>query len=230
MRALASGILVALAAVFTLPPTGAPADTLDAPAESMAQPDGSFSFNVTFHKGPGSDRLAGYSWVGLENISGGPFYADCFCESFCPMFNPGDTFTFQVSGQLADPGAQGRLSANLSLCTSPGASATTVIRPYSATGAPVSEGDARFWNEPNPFSTRTTFHYRLAESGLVTLAIYDLAGRLIARVVDGAQLAGPQEATWDVRAHPEIRHAGGVLFARLAIPGLVRTRPLILTR
>ena len=93
---------------------------------------------------------------------------------------------------------------------------------------PAAAVDFRFRSQPNPFATRTTFRYRLQESGPVSLAIYDLTGRRVAQVVDAVLPAGPHEAAWDLCAHPEARQ--GVLFARLVMPGETRTLPLIIAR
>lgn len=230
MRSVRSRIIVPLFAVALLVPSPARADTLEAPAEVMAQPDGSFSYDVTFHKGPGTDMFASAWYAGELNVQGG-LSGDCFCLPQCPIFGPGDSFTFTVSGQLIDTEQPGRVRQAVEMCASPGASTTTDIRPYTVAGAPtIAAGDLRFWNAPNPFSARTTFHYRLAEPGPVSLGIYDLAGRLVARLVDGVEPAGAHQATWDLSAHPEARQAGAVLFARLVHAGTVRNRTLIVAR
>jgi len=231
MRDATATIPMLLVVGLVLAPSTTRADTLEAPGEVMAQANGSFSYQCTFRKGPGTDRLAGYSWFGEVNVQGGIF-ADCFCAEFCSVFGPGDTFAFEVFGQLTDPSLPGRVAQNLALRASAGASASTVIRNFSsvAVDPPVTAGDLRFWNEPNPFSTRTTFHYRLAEAGPVSLSIYDLAGRLVARLVDEVQPAGRHEASWDARADPAVRRAGGVLFARLTVHGLARARSVIVAR
>jgi len=225
MRRIALALVVAGSCVLVLP---ARADTLEAPAEVMAQADGSFHYTATFHKGPGSGQFAGNSWIGLENVPGG-LYGDCFCFPSCPVFSPGSTFSFGVEGALTDPTKPGSVGQSVSLCDAGGASSTTTIVPFDPTGigphAPAIE--AALWNTPNPFAARTTFHYRQPESGPVSLGIYDLAGRLVARVVDEVQPAGTHEVRWDARdAVASAR--GGVLFARLALPGRVRTRTLIL--
>jgi hypothetical protein len=223
MRRVAMVLVVAGSFALTLP---ARADTLEAPAEVMATADGSFHYTATFHKGPGSGQFAGYSWAGIQNVAGG-LYADCFCLPSCPIYSPGYTFTFDVDGQLTNPALPGSVGQSVGFCDAGGASSTTAVRPFDPAGiAPHSPViDAALWNEPNPFTARTTLHYRLPESGPVSLGVYDLTGRLVVRLVDEVQTAGAHEVMWNARAETA---RGGVLFARLALPGQVRTRTLIL--
>jgi hypothetical protein len=47
-----------------------------------------------------------------------------------------------------------------------------------------------FQNYPNPFSQQTTIRYSLQESGLVSLLIYDMLGRLIANPLNTTQQSG----------------------------------------
>ncbi len=49
---------------------------------------------------------------------------------------------------------------------------------------------------PNPFNPSTTLRYELPASGLVTLTVYDIEGRLVRRLVDGFMEAGTHVATW----------------------------------
>ena len=51
-------------------------------------------------------------------------------------------------------------------------------------------------NYPNPFSTQTNFKYRLAQSGEVSIDIYDLTGKHVANVVREMKSAGNYEASW----------------------------------
>ena len=50
---------------------------------------------------------------------------------------------------------------------------------------------------PNPFSDRTTLTLRLAEAGPATLTVYDVSGRAVATLADGALAAGEHRVTWD---------------------------------
>ncbi len=50
---------------------------------------------------------------------------------------------------------------------------------------------------PNPFNPTTTIGYALPEAARVTLSVYDVNGRLVARLVDGWRDAGVHEAVFD---------------------------------
>jgi hypothetical protein len=52
-------------------------------------------------------------------------------------------------------------------------------------------------NYPNPFNPTTTIRFDLPEKTRVRLAVYDCAGREIARLIDGEREAGANEVSWD---------------------------------
>ncbi len=54
-------------------------------------------------------------------------------------------------------------------------------------------------NYPNPFNPRTRIDFRLDEAGPVDLAVYDVAGRLVAVLTRGVMSAGLHSVTWDGR-------------------------------
>lgn len=54
-------------------------------------------------------------------------------------------------------------------------------------------------NYPNPFNPSTTIRYQLAESGDVSLKVYNVSGQLVRTLVDGHKAAGDFEAVWDGR-------------------------------
>jgi hypothetical protein len=45
-------------------------------------------------------------------------------------------------------------------------------------------------NYPNPFNPSTTIRFHVPATGSVTLAVYDILGREVARLVDGVMQAG----------------------------------------
>jgi hypothetical protein len=64
---------------------------------------------------------------------------------------------------------------------------------------------------PNPASRLARIEYTVGRSSMVRLSILDVAGREVARLVDGVRLAGTYFAAWDVRG---VRAAAGVYFVR----------------
>ena len=80
---------------------------------------------------------------------------------------------------------------------------------------------------PNPFASNTTLRFSLPRPGGATLAIYDVAGRCVATLVDGTLPAGPQGVAWDGRTRSGRAVATGVYLARLVWDGHVRSERLV---
>jgi hypothetical protein len=80
-------------------------------------------------------------------------------------------------------------------------------------------------NAPNPFNPVTTITFRLPDSGRVTLTVYNSAGQTVARLIDGFLAAGEHRAVF-----LGDRFASGVYFYRLAAPGFVGTRKMLLIK
>jgi hypothetical protein len=107
----------------------------------------------------------------------------------------------------------------------------------SATGdgqTPASPtGFALDQNVPNPFNPSTRIHYEVpagAGGDRVSIVIYDVNGRLVRTLVDGAQSAGPKTAVWNGRDNRGVRVASGIYFYRMSAPGFTHTRKMVLLR
>ncbi len=83
---------------------------------------------------------------------------------------------------------------------------------------------------PNPFNPQTTIRYELASDGLVSLEIYDVAGRKVRSLEVGAQSAGAHQVTW--RGDDDSGHqlSSGVYFARLKTDRKVQVVKLMMTK
>jgi len=55
---------------------------------------------------------------------------------------------------------------------------------------------------PNPFNAVTVLHYDLPLAETISLAIYDLAGREVARLVQGLVQAGSHQIEWNAAGQP----------------------------
>jgi hypothetical protein len=86
-------------------------------------------------------------------------------------------------------------------------------------------------NRPNPFRSSTTIHYSIPSESPVSLRIYDVAGRLIATLVDGSQSAGPHDVVWDGSGSSGAHLRPGLYFCRMEVPGVRGlTRRIVLLR
>lgn len=76
---------------------------------------------------------------------------------------------------------------------------------------------------PNPFTTETTFEYRIKESVQAELSIYNLQGRLIKCIINKTQKGGQNnKITWDGLDTGGKPCNPGPYFANLKINGEIR--------
>jgi hypothetical protein len=79
---------------------------------------------------------------------------------------------------------------------------------------------------PNPFRGATTLGYEMDRPGAVALTVYDVLGRQVATLDEGAKAAGTYTATLDASALP-----AGVYVVRMAVDGAaVASRQIARTR
>jgi hypothetical protein len=86
-------------------------------------------------------------------------------------------------------------------------------------------------NVPNPFNPATVIEYDVpAGGGHVSLRVYDVAGRLVATLVDGDQTPGVKSVLWNGYNNNGTGVASGVYFYRLTAPGYDQTRKMLLMK
>lgn len=85
-------------------------------------------------------------------------------------------------------------------------------------------------NFPNPFNPSTTIRYDVKQSGAVDLAVFDVAGRLVKRLVSEVRGAGSHEVVWRGRDRDDRQVAAGIYFVRLKVDSLVDTSRLSLIK
>jgi hypothetical protein len=102
-----------------------------------------------------------------------------------------------------------------------------------AAGVEDGDGPARltlYPSSPNPFRDAATIAYALPARARVTVAIYDIAGRLVRQVADGAVEAGPHAVQWDGRDSSGRPVASGVYFCRIDAGGASETQRVVLLK
>jgi flagellar hook assembly protein FlgD len=84
---------------------------------------------------------------------------------------------------------------------------------------------------PNPFNPTTTILFSLAKRSKVSIAVYDIAGRLVKRLlVDEIEEAGDHRVVWDGTNEAGSRVASGVYFCMMRVEGEMSGAKLILLR
>jgi len=93
------------------------------------------------------------------------------------------------------------------------------------------EGFELLPNRPNPFRSTTTIAFTLASEGPVRLAVYDVRGRMIRRLVEGEHLtSGAHERIWNGVDEAGHLAAPGVYYVRLDAAQSGATRKMLLLR
>ncbi len=87
-------------------------------------------------------------------------------------------------------------------------------------------------NHPNPYNPTTTIGFELSAgaSRPVSLVVYDVTGARIRTLIDRSMTAGRHSVEWDGRNDAGSAVASGVYFYRLAEPGHVFTRKMVLLK
>jgi hypothetical protein len=86
-------------------------------------------------------------------------------------------------------------------------------------------------NRPNPFNPSTTISFTLPVECAVRLEVYDVSGRLVARLIDGArQSAGAHDVEWNGRDAAGRAAASGIYVYRLTAGKESISRKMVLLR
>ena len=85
-------------------------------------------------------------------------------------------------------------------------------------------------NFPNPFNPSTTIRFNMKVKGLVTIRVYDVAGRLVRTLVNEVRDAGAYSAVWDGRNNGGAGVASGIYFYKMETAGFLATKKLVLLR
>jgi hypothetical protein len=83
---------------------------------------------------------------------------------------------------------------------------------------------------PNPFVGGTEIGFAVPARGRVTVAVYDVTGRLVATLVDGVVPAGRRSVSWDGTDAEGNKAANGVYFCRMQTESFRASEKLVLLR
>ena len=85
-------------------------------------------------------------------------------------------------------------------------------------------------NYPNPFNPSTEIKYSVTKAGHVTLDVYDIAGRRVARLVDTTQPAGTHSTIWRGLDDAGAPVSSGTYFYRMAADNVNLVKKMMLVR
>jgi hypothetical protein len=80
---------------------------------------------------------------------------------------------------------------------------------------------------PNPSGGPVALAFDLPASAVVTLTVYDVAGRQVRELLRGELPAGHRSLSWDGRDDGGMSVAAGVYYARLAVDAPARSAPAV---
>jgi len=160
-----------------------------------------------------SPSMAGAdSVVGVETCSYTP----------SALLEPLTTYYWRV--RAYDTTGRGSVSTVRSFITVSGASG--IDDPITA----VPSSNALHPATPNPFNPGTRLSFRLASAGRVRLSVYDVSGRLVARLVDDQRGPGEHSIWWNGTDQAGRRLSSGVYLLRLESGAGAWSRKLVLAR
>jgi len=85
-------------------------------------------------------------------------------------------------------------------------------------------------NYPNPFNPTTTIAFSLAKSGSTSLAIYNLKGQLVKRLINGELNAGNHNVVWNGKDTNNRNVSSGMYFYRLESGNFRSTKKMLLMK
>ena len=85
-------------------------------------------------------------------------------------------------------------------------------------------------NYPNPFNPSTKVEYSVPASGYITVAIYDVTGRLVETLIDGVVESGYHSVVWDGRDRSGHTVSAGLYIYSLKGDHIALTRKMIMMK
>ena len=92
------------------------------------------------------------------------------------------------------------------------------------------EAFALHQNYPNPFNPSTTIRFDLPEATKVHLAVYDILGREVVRLVDGQLEAGYHQQVWNAQDRNGNEVPTGIYFVLVVTPEFRKSIKIVLLK
>jgi D-alanyl-D-alanine carboxypeptidase len=141
---------------------------------------------------------------------------------------------FQLFGPIEHIDVQGNMGGtfyidDVQLVAAPHPPATAVLEDHSSV---LPQALSLHQNYPNPFNSGTVIRFALPQNEVVQLAVYNMAGQQVAKLVDGTRAAGAYAIHWDGRDDAGRDLASGMYLYRLQVGDQLQgaARKLLLLR
>jgi hypothetical protein len=162
--------------------------------------------------------------IDVLGISGTPVFSDSTAGDYHRLLIPG-TYTLVVNAQ----GYSADTIRSVPVTDAP-ATRVDIALHQAATSVGAQRHDfpdqlSLLQNYPNPFNPRTNIGFRIQESGLVSLTVFDVLGREVVSLIHEEMNPGNHAIEFDAS-----KLASGVYVYRLQSAGSVAVRKLVLMK
>lgn len=83
---------------------------------------------------------------------------------------------------------------------------------------------------PNPFNSTTVVSYRLPQNQKIQIILYDITGRIVRQLWDGAQVAGYHKLLWNGKDDAGNHLPSGLYFCRIQTASSTKARKIVLIK
>ncbi|MDX2474280.1 MAG: FlgD immunoglobulin-like domain containing protein [Candidatus Krumholzibacteria bacterium] len=184
------------------------------------------------------------AFLGIVKVAGTSYNALLVWDgqSLWTLAQEGQTFDGQILTSVGFAGRVGNYINRSALNTrgqvafvanSTGQNAVYRYDPITSVDVPPTAASRRITLEsvsPNPFNPRTTLVYSLAAPTHVTVVVHDLAGRVVRKLMDEIEAAGPHRIVWDGVDDGGRAVASGAYLVRISGADEVQTAKLSLLK
>ncbi len=162
-------------------------------------------------------ETAAPEWLDLHSVQttgeGGSFI----------VLDPAEHATFTYRGSVVSEGDERALflrvtSDSDSQTRNPGSEISNTAPPVVALALTM---------RPNPASGQVTVEYSMPRETSVSIAMYDVAGRLVRQLSEGSQPAGTHTVTWDARDQAGTPVRGGVYFCKMEVGSWTNVKKMV---
>ena len=90
--------------------------------------------------------------------------------------------------------------------------------------------DRLFQNYPNPFNPTTSIDYAVAQTGHISITVYNVKGQRVRQIVNESKPPGRHTVTWDGASERGHLVASGVYFYRIRSGGFTDVKKMIILK